>query len=138
MQKKLDALEASLAASRGTELVAKAVQIGELQLLAERVSGDAKALPAMLDKLKNKLGSSVIVLAAVVDDQIHLICGVSKDLTGQVKAGDVINHVARQVGAKGGGRPDMARAGGGTDLNALPGALASVAAWVREKLPETL
>ena len=138
MQKKLDALEASLAASRGTELVGKAVQIGELQLLAERVSGDAKALPAMLDKLKNKLGSSVIVLAAVVDDQIHLICGVSKDLTGQVKAGDVINHVARQVGAKGGGRPDMARAGGGTDLNALPGALASVAAWVREKLPETL
>ena len=80
----------------------------------------------------------MVVLAAVADDKIHLICGVSKDLTGQLKAGDLVNHVGRQVGAKGGGRPDMARAGGGSDLNALPAALESVNAWVSEKLSEKL
>jgi len=138
LQKELAALEASVAATRGGEIAANAVQIGNVQLLAQRISGDAKALPAMLDKLRNKLGSCVVVLAAVADEKIHLICGVSKDLTAQVKAGDLINHVGKQVGAKGGGRPDMARAGGGSDLNALPAALDSVAPWLAAQLGETL
>ncbi|MDX1320851.1 MAG: DHHA1 domain-containing protein, partial [Oceanospirillum sp.] len=85
------------------------------------------------DQLKNKLGRCALVLAAVNGDKVSLIAGVSKDLTGQIKAGELVNHVATQVGGKGGGRPDMAQAGG-SDPAALPAALESVQAWVESKL----
>ena len=94
---------------------------------------DAKGLRETLDKLKDKLGSAAIVLSAVVDGKVTLIAGVTADLTAKVKAGELVNHVAQQVGGKGGGRPDMAQAGG-TDPAGLPAALASVRAWVEQRL----
>jgi alanyl-tRNA synthetase len=87
----------------------------------------------MVDELKNQLGSGIIMLGNVADDKVALIAGVTKDLTTKVKAGELVNMVALQVGGKGGGRPDMAQAGG-TDVNALPSALASVDAWIAEHL----
>ena len=92
-----------------------------------------KSLPDALDRLKNKLGSGIVVLASVNDGKVALIAGVTKDLTSRVNAGELVNHVAVQVGGKGGGRPDMARAGG-TDAAALPAALSSVRAWLEERL----
>jgi alanyl-tRNA synthetase len=103
-------------------------------VLATMLDGaDAKGLRETLDKLKDKLGSAAIVLSAVVDGKVSLIAGVTADLTGRVKAGELVNHVARQVGGKGGGRPDMAQAGG-TDPAGLPAALASVRDWVEQRL----
>ncbi|MDW9427807.1 alanine--tRNA ligase, partial [Yersinia enterocolitica] len=87
----------------------------------------------MVDDLKNQLGSAIIVLATIADDKVSLIVGVTKDLTGKVKAGELIADIAQQVGGKGGGRPDMAQAGG-TNVQALPSALASVEAWVASRL----
>ena len=92
-----------------------------------------KSLPDALDRLKNKLGSAIVVLAAVNDDKVALIAGVTKDLTSRFNAGDVVNHVATQIGGKGGGRPDMARAGG-SDTSALPAALESVEHYIRNLL----
>jgi len=94
---------------------------------------EPKMLRTMVDDLKNQLGSAIIVLATVADDKVSLVVGVTKDLTDRIKAGDLIGAIAVQVGGKGGGRPDMAMAGG-TDVNALPGALQSVEAWVTSKL----
>jgi len=94
---------------------------------------DVKTLRETMDKLKDKLKSAAIVLASVNDGKVTLIAGVTSDLTGKVKAGDLVNHVAQQVGGKGGGRPDMAQAGG-TNAAALPGALKSVERWVGERL----
>jgi alanyl-tRNA synthetase len=94
---------------------------------------DAKALRETMDKLKDKLGSAAIVLGSVADGKVTLIAGVTSDLTAKVKAGELVNHVAQQVGGKGGGRPDMAQAGG-TNPAALPAALDSVRAWVAERL----
>jgi len=103
-------------------------------VLATMLDGaDAKGLRETLDKLKDKLGSAAIVLSAVVDGKVSLIAGVTADLTAKVKAGELVNHVARQVGGKGGGRPDMAQAGG-TDPAGLPAALASVRDWVAQRL----
>ncbi len=90
-------------------------------------------LRTMVDDLKNQLGSAIIVLATTADDKVSLIVGVTKDLTGKVKAGELIADIAQQVGGKGGGRPDMAQAGG-TDVQALPAALASVEAWVASRM----
>jgi alanyl-tRNA synthetase len=94
---------------------------------------DAKSLRTTLDDLKNRLQSAVLLLAAVNDDKVSLIAGVTADLTAKVKAGELVNLVAQQVGGKGGGRPDMAQAGG-TDVAALPAALKSAQAWLEERL----
>lgn len=103
-------------------------------MLAARLEGaDPKSLRDTMDQLRNKLGSSVVVLSAVVDDKVSLVVGVSADLTAKVKAGELVNFIALQVGGKGGGRPDMAQAGG-TDATKLSEALASVRDFVSERL----
>jgi alanyl-tRNA synthetase len=105
-----------------------------VKVLAANLEGaDPKSLRDTLDQLKNKLGSAVIVLGTVSGGKVSLVAGVTKDLTGRVKAGDLVNAVATQVGGRGGGRPDMAQAGG-SDPAALPQALESVQGWVREHL----
>jgi alanyl-tRNA synthetase len=106
----------------------------EMRVLAATVEGaDAKTLRETLDQLKGKLKSAAIVLGAVNDGKVSLIAGVTEDLIGRVKAGELVNYVAQQVGGKGGGRPDMAQAGG-TDAAKLPGALQSVRPWVEQRL----
>ena len=134
LEKEVEQLKAKLASGQGGDLSAQAVEIGGIKLLAARVDGaDAKSLRGVVDGLKAKLGSSVVVLAAVEDGKVALVAGVSADLTGRVKAGELVGHVAAQVGGKGGGRPDFAQAGG-TDPDKLAGALAGVQPWVAAKL----
>lgn len=109
-------------------------EIAGVKVLVAQLDGaDNKALRGMVDELKNQLGSGIIMLGNVADDKVGLIAGVTKDLVGKVKAGELVNMVAQQVGGKGGGRPDMAQAGG-TDASALPSALESVEAWIAERL----
>ncbi|HEY9049930.1 MAG TPA: DHHA1 domain-containing protein, partial [Gammaproteobacteria bacterium] len=132
--KELAALKTKLATQTGRDLTAEAVEIDGMKVLATRLDGiDSKALRDTLDKLKDKLGSSAIVLATVEDSSVKLVAGVSKDQTSRIKAGDLINMVASQVGGKGGGRPDMAQAGG-TQPENLDKALASVNDWVKQQL----
>jgi alanyl-tRNA synthetase len=132
--KELSQLKTRLATQTGRDLTADAVEINGVKVLATRLDGvDSKALRDTLDKLKDKLGSSAIVLASVEGDKVTLVAGVSKDQTTKIKAGDLVNMVALQVGGKGGGRPDMAMAGG-TQPENLAGALASVPEWVRSQL----
>ena len=134
LEKELGRLKSKLAASQGDDLANQAVDLKGAKVLAASMEGaDATALRETLDKLKDKLKSAVILLSAVNDGKVSLIAGVTADLTGKVKAGELVNFVAQQVGGKGGGRPDMAQAGG-TDAAALPAALASVTAWVEPKL----
>ncbi len=123
-----------LAASQGSDLADQAVDVSGISVLAAQVEGDSKALMQTLDTLKSKLGSTAIVLGHVADGKVSLIAGVSKDLTDRLAAPDLIGVVGAQVGAKGGGRPDMARAGGGDKPDALADALAAVPGWVREHL----
>lgn len=134
LEKELARLKSKLAAAQGDDLAAGAVEINGAKVLATTLEGaDLATLRETMDKLKDKLKSAAIVLAAVADGKVTLIAGVTADLTGKVKAGELVNHVARQVGGKGGGRPDMAQAGGNQPEN-LAAALASVNAWVEEKL----
>jgi alanyl-tRNA synthetase len=135
LEKEIAQLKDKLASGRGKDLAADAVAIGGLKVLATSVEGaDAAALRNAVDQLKSQLGSAVIVLgAAAADGKVTLIAGVTADATSRVKAGDVVNFVAQQVGGRGGGRADMAQAGG-TDAAALPAALQSVADWVRGRL----
>jgi alanyl-tRNA synthetase len=134
LEKEVAALKGKLASSQGDELVQQAIDIKGVKLLAVRMDGaDAKTLRESMDKLKDKLKSAVIVLAVVDGAKVQLAAGVTADVMGRVKAGELVNHVASQVGGKGGGKPDMAMAGG-TDAQALPQALASVRAWVEAKL----
>ena len=134
LEKQLERLNAKLASSQGGELAEQAVEVAGAKVLAVKLEGiEAKALRDMLDQLKNKLGSCAVVLSVVEGDKVSLIAGVSKDLTNRVKAGDLVNFVAQQVGGKGGGRPDMAMAGG-NDPSGLGTALGGVVAWVQEKL----
>jgi len=134
LEKEIAQLKGKLASSQGDELLSQAVEVKGLKVLAARLDGaDAKTLRETLDKLKDKLGSAAIVLAAVDGDKVQLAAGVTKDAVGRVKAGDLVSHVAQQVGGKGGGKPDMAMAGG-TDAKALPAALASVPGWVTERV----
>jgi alanyl-tRNA synthetase len=115
-------------------LMARAVDVKGLKVLAALLDGaDAKALRDTMDKLKDKLKSAAIVLAAVDGTKVQLAAGVTNDAMAKIKAGDLVNFVAQQVGGKGGGKPDMAMAGG-TDAAALPKALASVAAWVSDRV----
>jgi alanyl-tRNA synthetase len=133
LEKELARLKSKLAASQGDDLVSQASDINGVKVLAVNLEGaDANALRETMDKLKDKLKSAAIVLASVNDGKVSLAAGVTADLISKLKAGDLVNHVAQQVGGKGGGKPDMAMAGG-TDASALPKALASVAAWVNEK-----
>ncbi|NYT24089.1 alanine--tRNA ligase [Alcaligenaceae bacterium] len=134
-ERELDRLKSKQAASLGSNLADQAVALdGHSKLLVASLSGtDPKALRGMVDQLKDKLKSAVVLLAAVADDKISLVGGVTSDLVDRIKAGELVGMVAGQVGGKGGGRPDMAM-GGGTDVAALPGATASVEAWVRERL----
>ena len=133
LEKEIAALKSKLAGAQGADLASKAVEIGGVKVLAAKIdNADAKLLRESLDKLKDRLGSSIIVLGSVSDDKVALIAGVSSDLTGKFKAGELVNFVAQQVGGKGGGRPDMAQAGG-TEPEKLDSALQSVGGWVKEK-----
>jgi len=133
LEKEIAALKGKLASAQGDELMAQAVDVKGLKVLAATLEGaDAKTLRETLDKLKDKLKTAAIVLAAVDGGKVQLAAGVTSDSIGRVKAGELVNFVAQQVGGKGGGKPDMAMAGG-TDAAALPKALASVAGWVGER-----
>ena len=135
LQKELETLKARFAQSRGFDLASEAVDVGGIQVLGAQVEGDSKAVLTTLDRLKDKLGTAVIVLGQVNGGRVNLTVGVTKDLTERFTAGDVIRFVGLQVGAKGGGgRPDMARGGGGDKPEALPAALASVRKWVEERV----
>ncbi len=134
LEKELSRLKSKLASNQGDELAAAAADIKGAKVVAATLEGaDVATLRETLDKLKDKLKSAVIVLGSAADGKVSLIAGVTADLTKQVKAGDLVNFVAQQVGGKGGGRPDMAQAGG-TQPENLAGALAAVAAWVEAKL----
>ncbi|HFE3040674.1 TPA: alanine--tRNA ligase [Escherichia coli] len=134
LEKELQQLKEQAAAQESANLSNKAIDVNGVKLLVSELSGvEPKMLRTMVDDLKNQLGSTIIVLATVVEGKVSLIAGVSKDVTDRVKAGELIGMVAQQVGGKGGGRPDMAQAGG-TDAAALPAVLASVKGWVSAKL----
>jgi alanyl-tRNA synthetase len=133
LEKELAALKGKLASSQGDELIVKAVDVKGMRVLAAVLDGaDAKALRETMDKLKDKLKTAAIVLAAVDGGKVQLAAGVTADSIGKVKAGELVNFVAQQVGGKGGGKADMAMAGG-TDPSQLTAALASVAGWVAER-----
>ena len=134
LEKELQQLKEQAAAQESANLSSKAEEINGVKLLVSELTGvEPKMLRTMVDDLKNQLGSTIVVLATVADGKVSLIAGVSKDVTDRVKAGELVGMVAQQVGGKGGGRPDMAQAGG-TDAAALPAALASVKGWVSAKL----
>jgi alanyl-tRNA synthetase len=134
LEKELARLKGKLASSQGDDLAGQAVDVKGVKVLAAVLEGaDVKTLRETMDKLKDKLKTAAIVLGAAADGKVSLIAGVTADATSRVKAGELVNHVATQVGGKGGGRPDMAQAGG-TEPAKLPAALASVKAWVEAKL----
>ena len=134
LEKELGRLKSKLAVSQGDDLADQAVAVGSAKVLAAALDGaDAKSLRETMDKLKDKLGSAAIVLGSVDSGKVTLIAGVTSDLTGKLKAGELVNFVAQQVGGKGGGRPDLAQAGG-TEPAKLPAALDSVTNWVQERI----
>jgi len=134
LEKELARLKSKVAASQGEDLADQAVAVGSTHVLAARLDGaDVKSLRETVDKLKDKLKSAAVVLASTDGAKVTLIAGVTDDLTAKIKAGELVNFVAQQVGGKGGGRADMAQAGG-TEPAGLPQALASVKAWVEQKL----
>ncbi len=133
LEKEIEKLKGKLASAQGDELLAQAVDVKGLKVLAAKLDGaDAKTLRDTMDKLKDKLKTAAIVLAAVDGDKVQIAAGVTADSIGRIKAGELVNFVAQQVGGKGGGKPDMAMAGG-TDASKLAGALASVQGWVQER-----
>ena len=134
LEKQITQLKQKLATGAGSDLTADAVAVGDIKVLGTVVDGaDASTLRDTLDHCKNKLGSGVVLLAAVDGDKISLVAGVTKDLTDKVRAGDVMKEFAGRVGGKGGGRPDMAQ-GGGTNVSALEPALADLPTWVAGQL----
>jgi len=135
LEKDQQQLNLKMAQAKGQNFIEQAVVVGDARVLAAVIDhADLKMLRETLDRIRQKLNPAIIVLASVeAPDKVHLLASVSPDLTTRVKAGDVVNHVARQVGGKGGGRPDMAQAGG-NDAAALPAALESVLPWVKEQL----
>ncbi|MEE4110014.1 MAG: DHHA1 domain-containing protein, partial [Halieaceae bacterium] len=134
LEKELERLKQKLATSAGSDITADAVEVAGIRVLAKTIDGaDPGSLRGIMDQCKNKLGSGVILLAAVNDDKVALVAGVTRDLTDRVRAGDLMREFAGRVGGKGGGRPDMAQ-GGGTDAAALPEALRAVPEWVEGTL----
>jgi alanyl-tRNA synthetase len=134
LEKELARLKSRIASSHGEDLAAQAVEVKGIKVLAATLDGaDAKTLRETLDRLKDKLKSAAIVLGSTAGGKVSLIAGVTPDLTAKLKAGDLVNYVAQQVGGKGGGRPDMAQAGG-TDAAKMPAALGSVRQWVEQRL----
>jgi alanyl-tRNA synthetase len=134
LERELAKMKSRLASGQGTDLAGQAVQVKGARVVAATLDGaDAKTLREAVDRLKDQLKSAAIVLGAVADGKVALIAGVTADLTGKVKAGELVNFVAQQVGGKGGGRPDMAQAGG-TEAANLPAALESVRAWVEQRI----
>jgi alanyl-tRNA synthetase len=134
LEKELDRLKSKQAASAGDELVQQAIDVGGVRVLAAQLDGiDARGLRETADKLRDKLKSCALVLGTVADGKVSLIAAVTPDVVGKIKAGELVNHVATQVGGKGGGKPDLAMAGG-NEPGQLPAALASVSAWVQNKL----
>jgi alanyl-tRNA synthetase len=134
LEKELARLKQKLASTTGSDLTAAVVEVQGIKVLAANVDGaDARSLRDTLDQCKNKLGSAVILLAAVTGDKITLTAGVTRDLTDRVKAGDLMREFAERLGGKGGGKPDMAQ-GGGTDIRALPEVLKAVPEWVASQL----
>ncbi len=132
-EKEISRLQGKLASNQGSDLASQAIEINGIKVLATELKNmDVKQLRITLDQLKEKLGTAAILLATVKDSKISLIAGVTKNATDRVKAGDLMNHIAKKVGGKGGGRPDMAQ-GGGNDPSQLKGALESVTEWVRNK-----
>ena len=137
LERDLERLKARVAASRGDDLVAQAVDIDGLKVLAAKIDGaDPKALRETVDRLKSRLGSAAVVLATVNAGKVALVAGVTKDCTDRIEAGMLANHVARQVGGRGGGRPELAQAGG-NDPSRVDQAISSVQGWVREQLAGT-
>lgn len=134
LEKELETLKSKLASSAGSDLASTAQDISGIKVLAAKLDGaDTKSLRDTVDQLKNKLGTAAVILASVEDDKITLIAGVSKNITDKIRAGDLVGHVATQVGGKGGGRPDMAQGGGNQPEN-LSVALDSVVSWINSKL----
>jgi len=134
LEKDIAVLKTQLASASGGDMLGDAIDVAGIKVLAVNLGGvDAKSLRDTADQLKNKLGTAVVLLAAVEGEKISLVASVTKDATSKVKAGDLMRYMAEQVGGKGGGRPDMAQ-GGGTDLAALPAALTSVAEWVKQQV----
>jgi len=134
VDKELEQLKGMLASSQGDDLANSAVEVNGVKVLAEILeNADVKMLRETVDQLKNKLGDAVVVLGSIEEGKVRLIAGVSKECSKKIPAGELVNMVAEQVGGRGGGRPDMAQAGG-TDAGALPGALASVPKWVETRL----
>jgi alanyl-tRNA synthetase len=134
LEKEVSALKGKVASSQSDELMTQAVDVKGVKLLVAKLEGaDVKTLRDTMDKLKDKMKSAVIVLAAVEGEKVNIAAGVTADHTAKVKAGEMANFVAQQVGGKGGGKPDMAMAGG-SDAAALPKALTSVQAWVAERV----
>ncbi len=134
LEKEIQMLKDKMAAAESANIMGKVEEINGTKVLVAALEGaDNKNLRTMVDDAKNRVGSGVILIANIANDKVGLIAGVTKDLTGKVKAGELVNMVAQQVGGKGGGRPDMAQAGG-TDVSALPEALQSVQGWLEERL----
>jgi alanyl-tRNA synthetase len=134
LEKELESLKSKLASNAGSDLASSATDISGVKVLAAKLeNADTKTLRDTVDQLKNKLGTAAIILSAVEGEKITLIAGVTKDVTARLKAGELVSHVATQVGGKGGGRPDMAQ-GGGNQPELLPMALESVSSWISEKL----
>jgi len=134
LEKELERLKSKLASAQGDDLLGQAVDAGGIKVLAAQLDGlDAKALRETADKLRDKLKSCALVLGTVIDGKVSLIAAVTPDITGRIKAGELVNAVAQQVGGKGGGKPDMAMAGGSNPA-ALPAALAAVRGWVESRL----
>jgi alanyl-tRNA synthetase len=132
LEKELEELKSKLASASGDELAGQAVEVGDIKVLAARLDGvDPRSLRDTVDRLKDRLGTSVIVIGSVDSGKVRLAAGVSKNIVTRVQAGNLVNFVAQQVGGKGGGRPDFAQAGGSQPEN-LDGALSSVADWVSE------
>jgi alanyl-tRNA synthetase len=134
LERELTALKGKLASTQGDEMLTQAVDLGGVKLLVARLDGaDVKTLRDTVDKLKDKLKTAVVVLGVVDGEKVQIVVGVTADTVGRVKAGELVNFIAAQVGGKGGGKADMAMAGG-TEPAKLAGALASVQAWVGAKL----
>ncbi len=134
LEKELEQLKAKLASSQGSDLASQAEEIAGIKVLAANLEGaDPKGLRDTVDQLKNKLGSAAVILATVQGDKISLVAGVTSDVTDRIKAGELLQSVAAQVGGKGGGRPDMAQ-GGGSEPEKLPAALNSVSGWIKQQI----